>query len=46
MIEFELPLTVAITTWRDQKTIDRALKSVMDFADFIVVVYGKPGKVD
>ena len=46
MIEFELPLTVAITTWRDQDYIVNAVKSVLDIADNIIIVYGRLKDID
>lgn len=46
MIEFELPITVAITTWNNQDSIAEAVKSVSDLADNIVIVYGRLKDID
>jgi hypothetical protein len=41
MREINIPIVVGITTWRDEKHIKASVKSVIDFADFIVIAYGK-----
>jgi hypothetical protein len=45
MIQFELPIVVAVTTWTDQKSIRTSIHSVEQMADHLIVVYGKIANV-
>ncbi len=37
----DIPLTFAISTWRDKKTIKETIESIADLADFIVIAHGR-----
>jgi len=41
MIQFELPIVVAVTTWADRKSIATSIRSVERMADHLIVTYGK-----
>lgn len=37
----DIPLTFAVSTWRDETTIRTAIESIVDLADFIVIAHGR-----
>lgn len=41
MKKIDIPLTIAITTWRSENSIQKTIESVVDLADFIVIAHGR-----
>lgn len=41
MKKFDIPITVALNIWNTEDTIRKTVESIVDLADFVVIVYGR-----